>query len=80
MDAMRRNMPQVPSDRERLYLFSYEFQGSRWSLEIPAKSAAEAQFRLDRMAAAKYDGEVHLSVHIPTGLVGRLFAWLEKVA
>lgn len=65
-----------PSDRERLYLFSYEFQGSRWSLEIPAKSAAEAQFRLDRMAAAKYDGEVHLTIGLPTGPVARLLARL----
>jgi hypothetical protein len=57
-------------------LFSYDFQGARWSLEIPAKSAAEAQFRLNRMAAATYDGEVHLSVRIPTGPIGRILARL----
>ena len=69
-------MSQDLSDRERLFLFSYEFQGSRWSLEIPAKSAAEAQFRLDRMAAATYDGEVYLSVRVPTGPVARFLARL----
>lgn len=61
---------------KRVYLFSYEFQGSRWSLEIPATSAAEAQARLDRMAAARYDGEVHMSIRIPTGPVERLLARL----
>ena len=69
-------MSHDPSDRERLYLFSYDFQGSRWSLEIPAKSAAEAQFRLAKMAAADYDGEVHMTIRIPTGPIERLLARL----
>ena len=64
------------SDLERLYLFSYDFQGSRWSIEIPAKSAAEAQFRLAQMATAKYDGEVHHTVHMPTGRLSRCLARL----
>lgn len=70
-------MSRDPFDRERLFLFSYEFREARWSLEIPAKSAAEAQLRLSKMASAKYDGEAHLKVGIPTGPVGRLLARLS---
>ena len=68
-------MSQSP-DLERLHLFSYDFQGSRWSIEIPAKSAAEAQFRLAQMATAKYDGEVHYTFRMPTGRLSRFLARL----
>lgn len=63
-------------DREREFLFSYEFQGSRYSLTIPARTLAEALGRLEKMADARYDGEVFLTIGVPTGWVGRLLARL----
>lgn len=64
---------------DRSYLFSYEFRGARYSLTIPAASAAEAHFRLARMASADFDGEVKLTVPLavrPTQRVLRLMGAL----
>lgn len=65
-----------PSVRDRVYLFSYDFRGARWSLEIPAESAAEAQLRLESMARAQLDGEVKLKVGVPSGPFARVTNWL----
>ena len=39
-----------------IYLFSYQYQGARHSLEIPAESQQEAEERLKVMPWGKYDG------------------------
>jgi hypothetical protein len=46
------------------YLFSYEFQGQQWSLDIHAKSQEEAMWKLQALANAKYDGEVQAVIHL----------------
>lgn len=49
------------------HLASYDFRGSRWSVEIEADSASEAQARLEAMRRSLvYDGEVLFTVHIPS--------------
>lgn len=55
-------MIKVPHDRR--FLFSYEFRGATYQVEIAAGSAAEAQMRLDRMASAHFDGEVMLAIPV----------------
>ena len=69
-------MSNVLSEQDKVYLFSYEFHGSRWNLEIPAKSVAEAQLRLSKMAEAKLDGTVQLKIGIPAGPVSKLLTRL----
>ncbi len=38
------------------YLFGYQYQGSSYSLEIPAENRREAEERLKIMPWGKYDG------------------------
>ena len=59
---------------DRSWLFSYEFRGARYSLEIPASSAAEAQMKLAKMADATFDGEVKMTVPAtrPTQFLARI--------
>ena len=42
----------------KTHLFSYNYEGSEYSLEIPAYSIQEAKERLSRMMYARYDGEL----------------------
>ena len=42
----------------RTHLFSYWFEGSRYSMEVVAESREEAQRRVHQMRTAEYDGEV----------------------
>jgi len=44
------------------YLFSYNYKGDKYSLEIPANTIEEARGRLSRMAFARYDGEVIMEI------------------
>lgn len=64
----------------KVFLFSYNYEGAQYSLEIPANDAEEAKQRLSRMAFAKYDGE--LKHKIPTapgaGVSVRLITWLRN--
>lgn len=52
----------------RSFLFSYEFRGAKYSFEVPADSAAEAQARLSRIASAELDGEIKLVIPVPDAL------------
>lgn len=58
----------------KTYLFSYDFQGARYSLEIQASSQPEAMHKLDCMSRAKYDGEVMAKIYL--GPWDRLLHWL----
>ena len=64
----------------KTYLFSYNYQGSDYSLEIPACSIDEAKERLSRMVYANYDGE--LVAKIPalpsTGIIIRLVTFIRN--
>jgi len=62
----------------RKYLFSYEFQCTRWSLEIDAASQIEAVARVRAMADAQYDGEAVFSMPVPLGgFFQRCKSWLS---
>lgn len=66
------------------YLFTYTYQGSDYSLEIPADNLAEAKGRIAKIAYARYDGELVTKVTFGTksNLVNRLsdllVNWLRK--
>lgn len=64
----------------KVFLFSYNFEGAQYSLEIPAQDAEEAKHRLSRMTFAKYDGELVQSCPAPpgTGILLRLITWIRN--
>lgn len=68
--------PAPSSEEFKTYLFSYGYEGARWSLEIRARDPDEARERLNRLAFANYDGEVKAKIPCP-GLIGRLVAALK---
>lgn len=73
---MVKNMIDTPCDQDQVFLFSYDYRGARYSLEIPARSASEAQFRLSQMARAELDGVVQMKIGIATGPSAR---WAAKL-
>lgn len=64
----------------RIFLFSYNYEGAEYSVEIPATNEEEAKQRLSRLAFAKYDGE--LMYKIPAspgaGILVRLVTWTKN--
>lgn len=53
------------------HLASYDFRGSRWSVEYLADSVPEAQARIEAMRRSLvYDGEIALTVSIPDPRTG----------
>jgi hypothetical protein len=63
----------------KYHLFSYRFEDSEYSFEIPARSADEARERLNRMFYATYDGEAYASIPVPAGgLLLRFARWLMR--
>jgi hypothetical protein len=66
----------------RTFLFSYNYEGVQYSLEIPAHSILEARARLNSMCYAQYDGE--LMCKIPAiagaGIFVRLLTWFKNQA
>jgi len=64
----------------KTHLFSYNYEGSQYSLEIPAHSEEEAKSRLTRMVYANYDGELVATVPaMPvSGIFVRLVTWLRN--
>lgn len=63
----------------RTFLFSYRYNGSEWSLEIPAESAREARERLSAMSFARMDGELIAKFPVATGPIVRLTVWLKNI-
>lgn len=61
---------------ERSFLFSYEFRGETFQVEIPAESAAEAQMRLAKMASAQLDGEAKMAIPVAVRPTQRLMRFL----
>lgn len=65
----------------KTYLFSYNYNGSQYSLEIPAETLEEAKDRLSVMSFAKYDGE--LVAKIPAqpsaGIFVRIITFMRNI-
>lgn len=58
----------------RTYLFSYYWNGSKWSLELEAESQDDAFKRLYSIQSAQYDGELMASIPVSTWF-GRIVEW-----
>jgi hypothetical protein len=66
----------------KVFLFSYNYEGSQYSFEIPAYSAEEARERVSRLTFAKYDGEIAHKIPAFAGasVLVRLLTWLKNRA
>lgn len=62
------------------HIFSYRFQGERWTFEIVAKDANEAQERLKALAWANYDGELIAILPNRLGPFARITTIIRNVA
>lgn len=63
----------------RTFLFTYNFDGSKWELPIKAKTPEEARARLNRILYAEYSGELVASIPLHSGIFScfkRFFARL----
>lgn len=61
------------ANNEKRFMFDYRFDGAEYSIDIFARSPAEAQAKLSALAFARYAGEVRTIIPIPsTGLFGRI--------
>jgi hypothetical protein len=56
------------NDEFKSYLFSYNYNGSKWNFEILAEIPDNARQRVSRLAFASYDGEIITKV--PANLEG----------
>ena len=49
-------------DEWTLHLFEYPYEGSYWSIEIPAPSREDALKRLNALCYAKYKGVIEMKI------------------
>lgn len=66
-------------DGFKAYLFSYNYNGSKWSFEICAESPEDALQRVSRLAFASYDGEVKAKVPAIAGSPVRFVVVMRNV-
>lgn len=63
-------------DETRKFLFNYRYDGDEYGLDVVAATPEEAKARVRAMSLARYEGEIHLTVHIPMGgLIARFISW-----
>jgi len=61
-----------------LYAFEYRHEGATWTIEIPAKSAADAQARVNKMPHAKLLGTVVARIPAGGGWLVRFTCWFRN--
>lgn len=62
-----------------VHLFSYRFEGREYTIDIPARDAAEAKERLKALAWAKYDGILVARIPAGLGFLARLTVAVRNV-
>lgn len=64
------------SGKIRTYLFSYNYAGKVYGLDVPARSEAEAKGRVLEMSNATYDGVLVAEIELRAPFWKPLFRWL----
>jgi hypothetical protein len=62
------------SSRYKIYLCDYQYNGHKWSIEIPATSFEDARKRLNALRCGEIVGELKLSIPVPIHLT-----WLTNL-
>jgi hypothetical protein len=60
------------------YLFQYQHEGASWTVEIPARSEADAMERLLKLPSAKYLGVTQMKLPVELGIFARLICWWQN--
>lgn len=60
------------------YLFSYNHDGSNWSIEIYADSPEDARARLKKLPFATYDGQIVARLPATLTFPGRILVALRN--
>lgn len=68
------------NEQFRTYLFSYNYGGSNWNIEIRAESPEDAQQRVSRLVFATYQGEVVAKVPASLGAPVRLAVLMQNAS
>ncbi|MEQ8698981.1 MAG: hypothetical protein RLT05_20795 [Bauldia litoralis] len=76
--ASRSNHHDAPTQRYQPYRFTYRFNGTEWSIDIPALSLSEAKERVKVLGFARFEGEVTASHGRAERAERRSGAWFRK--
>lgn len=75
-----RAVPVTPmSKKPRTFLFEYQYDGSKYLLEIPADSREEAEARLNVMPWAEYLGEGVMRIPARAGVFATFVCWVRNL-
>lgn len=66
------------NSEQKYYLCEYQYEGEKWSFEIPAESWKDAQSRLARMAYGNVVGEIKAVLPVQLGILARLWIWITN--
>ncbi len=61
----------------KTYICEYNFEGSKWTVEIQAKSHEEAEARLRNVGYGQVLGEVKLQIQIPVNPFRQLLRFFK---
>ncbi|SDB22732.1 hypothetical protein [Bauldia litoralis] len=76
--ASRSHSHDAPTPQYRPYRFTYCFNGTEWSVDIPALSLSEAKERVKVLGFARYEGEVSANHGRAERTERRTGAWFRK--
>lgn len=63
----------------KTYLFRYQHNGAAWGFEVKATSPEDAKARLSKIANARYDGVLVMSIPVPDLRSNRLMDWASRL-
>lgn len=61
------------------FLVSYRYEGSEWTLELPAKSHEDARRRVGQLALGRVDGEIVAKLPAGAGPLAALALWVRRI-
>ena len=67
------------SDEFRSFLFEYRYEGATWAIEIQARDAEDARYRIKALSLARLLGPVVLDLPENLSPLGRLIVRLRNL-
>jgi len=60
------------------HLFEYRYEGATWTIELPARSEADAKQRVEQLQSARYLGVLQMKIPVELGIFARLICWWQN--
>lgn len=67
------------SEKWPTHLFEYHYEGSTWTIEIPAKSEQDAKERITQLQNANYLGVLQMKLPVELGVFARVVCWWQNL-